>query len=269
MAFWETSPVTIASLAVVAFAALLLCLPSFRRPGIFGLLKKYRHVVLVVAHPDDEAMFFWPALSQLRDAGVDISVLCLSTGNFDGLGQIRRDEMERSCEKIGVKGEALQVLDDAELQDGWHLWPPEAVAQKVHAFLLSRGAGAVLTFDNIGVSGHPNHISTSKGVQLAFEQSRTDATLPSFELLLLKSVELHEKYLGPLCLFSRCESACEAAAVSCSPFACLAALATHWSQLVWYRVLFATCSRYVYVNTFQRHTLQSPKDGDCASDGST
>lgn len=73
----------------------------------------------VVAHPDDEAwwgamffrtplflaqksahknrgvpkaMFFWPTLSQLRAAGVTISVLCLSTGNFDGLGDIRKRE---------------------------------------------------------------------------------------------------------------------------------------------------------------------------------
>ena len=40
----------------------------------------------------EKAMFFWPTLSQLRAAGVTISVLCLSTGNFDGLGDIRKRE---------------------------------------------------------------------------------------------------------------------------------------------------------------------------------
>ena len=40
-------------------------------------------------------MFFWPTLSQLRAAGVTISILCLSTGNFDGLGGIRKREPQQ------------------------------------------------------------------------------------------------------------------------------------------------------------------------------
>ncbi|CAE7640402.1 pigl [Symbiodinium pilosum] len=195
-------------------------------------------------------MFFWPVLSQLHASGVSLSVLCLSTGNFDGLGHIRQDEMLRSCDRIGVRGEALGVLDVAELQDGWQEWSADIVAAKVIDFLAKRGAHAVLTFDNKGVSGHPNHVSTSAGVQRALELSRRDSQLPHFDLFLLKSVGIHEKFLGPLSLLLGQESSSDAAAVSCSPLACLAALAVHWSQLVWYRVLFTIFSRYAYANTF-------------------
>lgn len=65
------------------------------------LMSTWVQKVEVVAHPDDEAMFFWPTLAQLHDAGVRLSVLCLSTGNFDGLGDLRRQEMVESCKQIG------------------------------------------------------------------------------------------------------------------------------------------------------------------------
>ncbi len=39
--------------------------------------------LLVVAHPDDEAMFFAPTLLRLVASGGDTAVLCLSTGASD------------------------------------------------------------------------------------------------------------------------------------------------------------------------------------------
>ena len=38
------------------------------------------HVLLVTAHPDDEAMFFAPALAALQRQEASVWVLCLSTG---------------------------------------------------------------------------------------------------------------------------------------------------------------------------------------------
>ena len=45
-----------------------------------------RGVLLVTAHPDDEAMFFVPTILALQARSVRVHVLCLSTGEFDGLG---------------------------------------------------------------------------------------------------------------------------------------------------------------------------------------
>ena len=40
--------------------------------------------LLVIAHPDDECMFFTPTLLGLQSQNVVVHVLCLSTGNFAG-----------------------------------------------------------------------------------------------------------------------------------------------------------------------------------------
>lgn len=45
------------------------------------------HALLVTAHPDDECMFFVPLLENLRYMrGVQVHVLCLSTGDDDADG---------------------------------------------------------------------------------------------------------------------------------------------------------------------------------------
>eukprot|EP00035_Acanthoeca_spectabilis_P037791 m.47445 g.47445 ORF g.47445 m.47445 type:complete len:102 (-) comp8864_c0_seq1:2284-2589(-) len=41
-------------------------------------------VLLVTAHPDDEAMFFGPTIARMRRLGHTVHILCLSTGNFEG-----------------------------------------------------------------------------------------------------------------------------------------------------------------------------------------
>jgi len=229
--------------------AISVVLPFLQRSGIFGKLLAHKHIALVVAHPDDEAMFFWPTLSQLRAAGVTISVLCLSTGNFDGLGDIRKREMEKSCMQIGVTGEDLQILDDPKLQDGWQKWPSSHVAHKALRFLVESKASALLTFDERGVSGHPNHISASEGVLEAWQLAQKQSDLPPFELFMLQSVPFYRKYLGPFgSLFP--SGNCDAEAVSGNPFASLKALSAHWSQLVWYRILFALASHYGYANSY-------------------
>jgi N-acetylglucosaminylphosphatidylinositol deacetylase len=53
----------------------------------------------VIAHPDDEAMFFVPSILQLG-AYNSIHVLCLSNGNYAGLGAIREKELVKSCEVL-------------------------------------------------------------------------------------------------------------------------------------------------------------------------
>ena len=42
-------------------------------------------VLLVIAHPDDESMFFAPTLLTLHQQGVQLYILCLSNGELTGL----------------------------------------------------------------------------------------------------------------------------------------------------------------------------------------
>lgn len=66
------------SLLALAVGAGLLC--AWRQMAASGLGRPGSRVLLVTAHPDDEAMFFAPALLSMASAGVQVHVLCLSTG---------------------------------------------------------------------------------------------------------------------------------------------------------------------------------------------
>merc|ERR1719313_2169294 len=116
-------------------------------------------------------MFFWPTLLQVKAMGVPLSVLCLSNGNADGLGVRRAAEMHRSCARLGVVGADIKVLDIEELPDGFHAWPCDVVAKQVLEFVRRREIGLVLTFDDRGVSCHPNHVSTNAGVRRACDEA--------------------------------------------------------------------------------------------------
>ena len=129
-------------------------------------------VLLVIAHPDDEAMFFVPTIRAIlgHDHNPTIPshklyILCLSNGNGDGLGAIRALEMVASAESLGVHRDHVKVIDDPLLQDGMSVkWEASVVASHVSDAVDKFRVSKILTFDNFGVSGHPNHIDTHHGV---------------------------------------------------------------------------------------------------------
>lgn len=58
------------------------------------------------------------------------------------------------------------VIHDSNMQDGpVYKWNASVVASHVSKFLLSIAAHVVVTFDEYGVSGHPNHSATFYGVR--------------------------------------------------------------------------------------------------------
>lgn len=88
-------------------------------------------VLLLTAHPDDETFFFGPTVTSLipsfaapvsrspNDNTSDslalmfpqVYSLCLSVGNADGLGDIRRRELGDSLDVFGVSKDKRWVLD--------------------------------------------------------------------------------------------------------------------------------------------------------------
>mmetsp|Transcript_8970 Transcript_8970/g.37018 ORF Transcript_8970/g.37018 Transcript_8970/m.37018 type:complete len:317 (+) Transcript_8970:118-1068(+) len=209
-------------------------------------------VALVIAHPDDEAMFFAPFVSSAAAAGKEVFLLCLSTGNYDGLGAVRKQELGRSCEVLGVM--AWECVDDKELQDGpKEAWPVPTVVARVRSFVEKHRCGTVLTFDDWGVSHHPNHISTFRGVReylheekAVREEGKGGRNIQGFSL---ESTSIWRKYAGPLdALYSALAS--PYAYFTPLPSASFASMKAHHSQFVWFRWLFVCFSRYGYVNTF-------------------
>jgi N-acetylglucosaminylphosphatidylinositol deacetylase len=71
-----------------------------------------KRVLLVTAHPDDEAMFFTPTILSLApNRDISFFHVCLSNGNADGLGSTRRTELEYSLDILGVSKRNRWLLD--------------------------------------------------------------------------------------------------------------------------------------------------------------
>lgn len=232
-------------------------------------------ILLVTAHPDDEVMFFSPLLQYAADHKRRVSVLCLSTGNFDGLGDIRKKELIEACGAFKIEPEDIEVVDDPRLQDGMDEdWPVEVVAMCVLSRLLKQPTDMVVSFDCYGVSGHPNHIAVSNGViqavKLFERQSRhgdehLDPSTSSGRKsaahrapilgVMLESTGMLRKYLGLTeVLFSAFWSSGDLAVVNTQPWRVYSAMALHYSQFVWFRRFFVCFSRYTYVNSFRLFT---------------
>jgi N-acetylglucosaminylphosphatidylinositol deacetylase len=208
--------------------------------------------ILVIAHPDDESMFFAPTLLSLEN----VSVICLSNGNYNGLGRIREKELDRACEILGVQ--RVTCCSDALLEDNPRIpWEAKEIARVLRAAVqeskMEGGDIIVLTFDERGVSGHPNHIDTYRGVQYWLSLS-TSKNIRGFKLKTISNPFF--KYIPPVWLlygmFGR-ESPLKHY-VCYKPWLVWKAMAAHASQFVWYRRLSVVFSCYTYHN--QWHEME-------------
>lgn len=228
----------------VSFTAIHVVIHMYR-PELADILKmKNTELVLVFAHPDDETMFFLPLLLLLQASGVKFRFLCLSTGNYDGIGVIRVKELKAVAKSLGAA--SCDVIDDPALQDGPHFWSSTDVARVVKKYLQTTpSVHQVFTFDAYGVSGHPNHISTHRGI--------VEAKL-SIPVYVLNSVPMYRKYVPLLDGFFTLLTP-SSALVAVNVYAPLKSLGTmrlYASQNVWFRKLFSLFSKYSYSNEYTR-----------------
>ncbi|WVO13071.1 hypothetical protein L204_100681 [Cryptococcus depauperatus] len=220
--------------------------------------------LLLTAHPDDEVMFFGPTVLNLVAAGWDLRGLCLSTGDSDGFGQVRKQELVASYEILGVPSENVQIVDDPEIRDGMDTdWDPELVASFVEIYLATNPVDIIITFDSLGITSHPNHISVSSSLSHIPIELRP-------RVLKIRSPSIISKFTGPLYVFylhlqvllSRPiiegffpnlflnESKRFHVMVNDIPryTTALRAMMAHSSQLVWFRWLYLGASRLMWVN---------------------
>lgn len=94
--------------------------------------RKATKVLLVTAHPDDEVMFFTPLLTSMSNAGHQVSILCLSDGNFEGLGNIRSNELIKCAAMFHISSKDVYIVNHPSLQDGMNNdWPLNVIADIV------------------------------------------------------------------------------------------------------------------------------------------
>ncbi|XP_077220993.1 uncharacterized protein LOC143854769 isoform X2 [Tasmannia lanceolata] len=233
------------------------CKPSmvsflFTEPG--EMIGK-KNILLVIAHPDDESMFFSPTILYLTSRGYNLHILCMSTGDVEGKGNIRKEEFYQACAILKVPLQQVKVLDHPALQDGFDkTWSHDLLQKFIGEELINRDIDLLITFDNCGVSGHRNHCDVHHGIcMLLRENSRRN--IKAWELI---STNIARKYSGPvdiwlsiLCSlhYPRGQMYC---LVNGHPHKSFLAMAQHGSQWVWFRKLFVLLSSYTYMNTLRK-----------------
>jgi len=217
----------------------------------FGVLRKAQRdfrpptpaLVLVIAHPDDESMFFLPTL--LAWPSTERTVVCLSEGDFiAGQGAVRRRELVSALHAIGG---ARDVVVGPFADGPREHWDPAHVASFLRSVLSDDKALArstLVTFDAQGISGHANHLATHHGV-LSFA-----AQHPPARLLLLQTPHWTVKY-SSLVGAAALALAAPAGVVTANAnvLASIHAMQAHASQFVWYRRLFVVFFVGSFVNS--------------------
>ena len=158
-------------------------------------IKKFENkkILIITAHPDDEVMFFTPLINSFKHC--QFTLLCLSNGNSAGLGKIREKELENACKFLGING--LEIVNNKSLEDGMDkFWNKEIVAQVITKTIEKSLPDAIFSFDEFGISMHPNHIAIRNG--LAHIKTQHKDLIKEIEFWELKSTGIIRKYIGML-----------------------------------------------------------------------
>ena len=140
-------------------------------------------VVVLHAHPDDEAIFTGVTLRALADRGSRVVVVTATSGEAgvprarlapgESLAQRRVSELERACELLGVARLVLLGYADSGAHAG--PWPAGSlgaapfvdVAARVAAVVEQEQADALVHYDRRGIYGHVDHVQVHRAGALA------------------------------------------------------------------------------------------------------
>ncbi|KAE8444941.1 hypothetical protein EG329_014068 [Mollisiaceae sp. DMI_Dod_QoI] len=251
-----------------------------------------KRICLLIAHPDDEAMFFAPTILALTEPslGNHVKILCLSSGDADGLGETRKKELVKSGMALGLRKEDdVFVVESPDFQDSMTTtWDKTKIATLLCSGLapnLSKPMknksldaptatiDVLITFDKSGISSHPNHISLYHGARhfiASLIHNRPGWASP-VDLYTLTTVPLVRKYSGFLdSMTSLVVMAVGKKKMGDHPnpliflsgpqeysTAWKAMTTAHISQMKWFRYGWISLSRYMLVNDLRLEDVKS------------
>ncbi|KAH6674729.1 phosphatidylinositol glycan class L [Halenospora varia] len=235
-------------------------------------------ICLLIAHPDDEAMFFSPTIVALTAPHLNnqFELLCLCSGKDPALREKRKKELYKSAAILGVRTFALVSIgnDDRFPDDMNIMWDPNLVASVLPKVFVKTHDDStrelcldvLITFDNQGVSFQGNHRSLYHGALhwlKSIGQMADNTTLYS-----LTTTNIYRKYISlfdaPITIASALLSRAKPGIgrlpdqlVFLSSFsgylkAQQAMENGHQNQMLWFRYWWVGLSRYIGINDLKK-----------------
>lgn len=126
-------------------------------------MKVQTHNVVIVAHPDDETLFFGGLIYSGRD--VHWTVIVATDANADGMGKKRKVQLEQACELLGVTDIIQWDLPDRYEER----LNQDELRQKLAEFVAQTPRiDNIYTHGPAGEYAHPHHQDVSLAVHTYF-----------------------------------------------------------------------------------------------------
>ncbi|KAG5683311.1 hypothetical protein PVAND_012597 [Polypedilum vanderplanki] len=221
---------------------------------LFYLIHNFRNVT---AHPDDECMFFGPTLIALKkNQNCRIFVLCMSKGDHEKLGNVRKDELWNACRCLDIQPQDITLTHCTNLPDDPNTeWKVELLSSLILNQVEALDIDLVITFDKDGVSQHKNH----QALYYAVASLCLSGLMPSTcRILILETVNIIRKYLSFFdVLLSLLLSTNWSIMRLHERQLIKSAMCQHISQMVWFRKLYIIFSRYMIINSLTELNVES------------
>jgi len=171
-----------------------------------------KYILLIIAHPDGETMFFSPTLfsikeikSSLEKKGINLKlhILCLSNGNFYGKGKIREKEFENVMLHMKIDKYKL-INDEIRFPDKDLYYKSSDVEYEIEKYIKNESEdelSLIFSFDENGVTKHKNHISCYEGLVSYMKKNKKMLMNSKVQVYLLDSYGFVFQYFLQLLCF--------------------------------------------------------------------
>ncbi len=144
-------------------------------------------ILAIFAHPDDEAFGTGGTLALYASQGYRVVLVCTTSGESGvnrldendtaQLGKIRREELRAACRQLNIEPPVFLDNRDSGMvdtpendhPDSLHQADLDEVARELVGTIRREDPGIVITFEQDGWYGHPDHVKTYQAVRRAFE----------------------------------------------------------------------------------------------------
>ncbi len=162
--------------------------------------------LIILPHPDDETYFVSGLIQKLKRLNNEIRIIILTKGgagkNYSNykflpwrrriakrdersLKVIRTEEFEEAIKILNIQNYKLYDFEDGKLNhEDERLKIKNAIIQEIKNFLPD----SVITYDNTGVTGHPDHIAVS---EIIYNLQKSDKYF--FKLLFITAGKFENK----------------------------------------------------------------------------